>query len=546
MSRKVFLTYFDEEMHYLRTQGSLFAKKHPQIAALLNIGQYESKDPHVERLLESFAFLTAKLNQKVDDNFTKIGESLLHVLHPHYTKLTPSFSVAHFSPNTKQTIFVKRHTEIWTQNKVRFRTLVDTYIHPFKIQNVSTEDNFIKLSLTCPNLVDFSTLTVHIQGDQKRASSIFQVILGGDIYYSFNDNSQEKFLLQNSDFNFVGFRKNETVAPSSSHNYTYNLLQDYARYPDKFFFFTINLKNMPKPPQNIFTLWIPINSAQHSVKLKVTDFNIHCIPVVNLFEISTDPITVQNNKVEYPLTVNSSTPDDYEIYSILKLFNNAGEIKPFFNRDHDGDIYYAAHVKPALIENLTGTDTYIKFHFENFETLKERMIIYGKVLATNRNKINEVTENDVFQSDVSIPRIQLVYRPHYFPYQPPHQIWKLISQLSMGHLYFSDVNHSLSILKETLRLNGVNEPVIAALKKITCKNATHRFLQNGFHGYLRGVEITLEAKIDGMVVLLAMVLHQFFVAQVTMNHFISLTLVDTDTKKEVRTWEPLIGKQRIL
>lgn len=544
MSKKEFLQYYNEEIEYLRTQGELFSQKHPKEAAALHISKNKSSDPHVERLIESFSFLSAQLRQRVDNNFFKIGESLLHVLHPHYMKIHPSFSIARFEPNKEYTVFVKKGTELTGPNKVRFRTIMDSYIYPMSISKITTQNDFLKLTLSYPKVVELSTLTVHLQPhNHHRSNTIFQSLLGGDLYYSFD--TEDKKLLPGSDFKFFGYDRNETITPSTSDNFSYHLLQDFFLYPEKFLFFTLNLSQLPKPPQNTITLWIPF---QKGMTPKISDFHLHAIPVVNLFEAMSDPITVDENKIEYPLTVNAQNPDDYEIHTITKVYNKDREVKAFYEREGSEDMYYSMSRKQSFNKEITGTDTSIRLHFEKKSTASpyKKMILYASVLSTNRNRINEITEQDTFQSILPIPQIQLMFRPKYLPFDESVDVWKLLSQLSINHLYFSDPKMSMSILKDTLRLNGADETILDNIKNIGFKPITTRLTRDGIHGYIRGVEITLEAQIEGSMVILSGVLHQFFATQVSLNHFVSLRLVDVNDKKEIKTWPPLIGKQKIL
>lgn len=54
-------------------------------ARRLDYSDTESPDPHLERLLDSFAFLTARINQELDDRFPMIAPSILSVLCPSLT-----------------------------------------------------------------------------------------------------------------------------------------------------------------------------------------------------------------------------------------------------------------------------------------------------------------------------------------------------------------------------------------------------------------------------------------------------------------------------
>jgi len=90
------LPYYERELTYLRQLGAEFAGRYPKIASRLVLEEDKCEDPHVERLLEAFAFLAARIHRKLDDELPEITESLLSVLYPHYLAPIPSMSVVQF------------------------------------------------------------------------------------------------------------------------------------------------------------------------------------------------------------------------------------------------------------------------------------------------------------------------------------------------------------------------------------------------------------------------------------------------------------------
>src|SRR5687768_12641579 len=91
-----FLRYYLEELSYLREMGQQFARSYPKVAARLELQPGECPDPHVERLIESFAFLTARIQSDLDADFPEVAKELLDVLYPHYLRPIPSLAVARF------------------------------------------------------------------------------------------------------------------------------------------------------------------------------------------------------------------------------------------------------------------------------------------------------------------------------------------------------------------------------------------------------------------------------------------------------------------
>ena len=90
------LLYYERELRFLRRMGAEFADKYPKIASRLQLEENKCEDPHVERLIESFAFLAARVHLKVDDQFPEITDALLHTLYPHYIRPVPSLSIVQF------------------------------------------------------------------------------------------------------------------------------------------------------------------------------------------------------------------------------------------------------------------------------------------------------------------------------------------------------------------------------------------------------------------------------------------------------------------
>ena len=91
--RDELLLYYERELNYLRQLGAEFGQKYPKIAGRLILEPDKCDDPHVERLLEAFAFLAARVHLKIDDEFPEITEALLSILYPHYIRPLPSMSI---------------------------------------------------------------------------------------------------------------------------------------------------------------------------------------------------------------------------------------------------------------------------------------------------------------------------------------------------------------------------------------------------------------------------------------------------------------------
>src|SRR3954468_18723189 len=92
------LGYYERELKFLREMGGEFAKEFPKIAGRLALEEFSCADPYVERLLEGFAFLAARVHLKLDAEFPRFTQGLLETVFPHYLAPTPSMAIVKFEP----------------------------------------------------------------------------------------------------------------------------------------------------------------------------------------------------------------------------------------------------------------------------------------------------------------------------------------------------------------------------------------------------------------------------------------------------------------
>lgn len=140
--------YYQAELAYLRTSGMEFAKRYPKIAEKLDVSDSASSDPHVERMIESFAYMTGKLQKQIDDQFPEIANTLLSILYPPLTMPVPSMTMMHFDADMRAAqqapgTLVKRGTQVYAKSEddneivCTFKTCHDVNIWPLEIVNVS-------------------------------------------------------------------------------------------------------------------------------------------------------------------------------------------------------------------------------------------------------------------------------------------------------------------------------------------------------------------------------------------------------------------------
>ena len=138
--------YYNRELSYIRRHAARFAESHPKVAARLRLGPEGSEDPHVERLLQGFAYLTARVRHKLDDEFPEVTQALLGVLYPHYLAPIPSFAIVQLDLAEGQNeltagVTVPRGHALETDpiqgEPCRFRTAYPVTVFPLDIRHAT-------------------------------------------------------------------------------------------------------------------------------------------------------------------------------------------------------------------------------------------------------------------------------------------------------------------------------------------------------------------------------------------------------------------------
>ena len=266
------LLYYEKELSYLRQLGSEFAERNPKVAGRLQLEAGETKDPHVERLLEGFAFLAARVHLKVDDEFPQITEALLSILYPHYIRPIPAMTIVEMHLDSGQggaTIAQQSPRGSPLKSKpvggvpCQFRTGFDTSVWPLWVKSAdwTTPDRLnpavktneasaaIRVVLEGPTEVHLGalgldTLRLHLSGEEGIAHALYELLCANVVQILVRDtapNSRVKpVVLGPENIQPVGFSEEESLLPYPRRSFPgYRLLQEYFAFPSKFFFLDV-------------------------------------------------------------------------------------------------------------------------------------------------------------------------------------------------------------------------------------------------------------------------------------------------------------------
>lgn len=601
-SSKEFLAYFQRELNYLKQAGQAFAQKHPKTAGQLSFHAGAPQDPEVERLVESFAFLTAQLHQKVDEQSPKIARDLLHVLYPQFTQPLPSVGIAQFEYDTtrsslSQPYTVARHTELFAydvnQNVIRFQTAYPVTLHPLSVRaahfvpgyklsqyiNTNLAPFYIKLilSIESQNLNNnpLKNLMFYLKGDRFTSACLYQALMKhpqSTLLYQCNDQGIKR--LRNAYIRPMGFDRSEQLCPSPEYTHpAYQLLLEYFHAPEKHFFITLEgLDNvqLSENTKNI-DIFLPVFDEKIPLDLIISqdNFALGCTPIVNIFEKTTDPFSLTHEKNEYKLIPDRRGEHAFEIHSILNVYGTGRDGQTYhyapyhaFQHHHTRDRVWSHRREHA--HHYVGSDVYLSLMDHNLNpNTTDYETIYAKVLCTNRDLAHTLKEGDELYHDGGIPttRITCCVKPNMPSYtmMEGDMLWKMVSQLSIHHLGYNDPAVALSVLKETLLLHANMSHTytggqIHALTHFSTHEVVRRIPRysnnQAWCGYLKGtgahVHIDESQDPSGMSFILAHVLWHFLAMNVRVDSFLELTL--TSEQRE-DTWchlPPLNGYQNLM
>jgi type VI secretion system protein ImpG len=593
-----FLRYYLEELSYLREMGQQFARSYPKVASRLELQPGECPDPHVERLIESFAFLTARIQADLDTDFPEIAAELLDVLYPHYLRPVPSMSVARFDFDPERgkltTGFeVPKHTPLFAmadQGAVcRMRTAYPVTLWPIKVTGAEMEvperfdflggDVAAVLRVRLESSADpFEVLGVdrlrfYLHGDPVLVSRVYELLLRDTIRVAVvpHDAKSHSYLPKNA-VTAVGLEEDEEVIPYPRHSHpAYRLLQEYFAFPDKFHFVDVSGLAGRASGQSVDLLFLLDRASKRRLLLTPETFSLGCTPIVNLFRKTSEPVRVDQRQIEYRLVGDMRKERTTEIHSITAVSGSSNEAEtareyaPFYSFTHGMEMrrqkaFWHTRRVPSSREDLSGTDVLLSFRDLDFKpTHPPAEVVFAHTLCTNRSLAVQLPADARLQTDEAIPaaRIVCLNKPTR-PIDPPlggQALWRLVSHLSLNHLSLTEERESLRALHEILGLYCFAESPahwqqIRGIRGIAQRKIMRRGATPDWKGFARGTEVTLtfddENYAGSSAFLLASVLSRFFGLHASTNSFTQLVMTRVAREGESNRWPPMAGGRAVL
>jgi type VI secretion system protein ImpG len=600
--RDSLLAAYQRELMYLRQAGAAFATRYPKIAARLELSADASADPHVERLIESFAFLTARLQEQIDGEFTQFTGSLLEVLYPHLQQPIPPLAIARFEVDAEQGLPLSGFdlgagTPLFARTDggslCRFRTTLPLTLWPIEITEAALEptDRYpcldgrtaalavLRLRLVCRSgsfsQLGLRTLRLFLSAEPQVAFRLYDLLAGSSLGVALlPDGRPEPELLGRGALRPVGLDPEESILPSPAHGHpAYRLLQEYFLFPDKFLFFDVDLPRYAGAQRSVDVLLL-LSESPRGLPVGADTFLLGCTPVINLFPKVSEPIRLTQKRLEYPLVPDKRNERTTEVHSIRKVSISADpssrdEIAPYFSFSHPASglghsVSYRARRQPTGRKDLPGTEVFLSFvDLKAHPSTPAAPTIFAHTLCTNRDLAAQMTAGALLQLEKAAPvrRVTCVRKPTE-PVDPPlgtSGLWRLVSQLSLNHLSISGSgsggSEATQALREILRLNCLKldaaaENQIAGITRVTTRPKTLQIGLDAWRGFCQGLEVSLTVDealyVGSSALMMSAVLSRFLGMYVAVNSFAQLLLRSEQRQGEWIKWPARTGTQPLL
>lgn len=387
------LEAYNRELTYLREMGREFAQEYPKVAAKLSLDNVDVPDPHVERLIESFAFLSARISLQQEEEYPKFTQHLLDMIYPDYLQPTPSTAIVEIETDTNdsalaQGVVIPRGTVLTTtyqkgmRTHCEFQTTMETTLWPIKVaaagfssfvpkffsSHINRTELTGSLRLTLEvgaglklSQVPINCLKVFLASDDVIASRIYEHLLNRVCGVLVSDGNIEPATVCDAiKITPMGLKDEEALLPCNIRSFTgHRLVKEYFVLPQKFRFILLEGLDtaLSRIESNQCDIYFIFNRMQDELAHTVdaSHFRLNCTPIINLFPYRCDRVFVSEKQKEFHIIPDKTRASDFEVIQINRVVgidaqNNTDVVfQPFFSHPVgnmgyvQSRAYYASH-----------------------------------------------------------------------------------------------------------------------------------------------------------------------------------------------------------
>src|SRR4051812_35998973 len=346
------LPHFRRELDALRRLAGEFAEAHPKIAGRLRLGADGADDPQVERLLEGVAFLAARVQHRLDDEFPELTDALLGLLYPHYLAPFPSCLVAQLEPaeGLQAAATLKAGLAVDTEpvrgERCRFRTAYPVTLWPVEVESVRLQGlpftappnpavqgraaACLRIALRCRSVdmtfarLGMDRLRIFLRGAQ--ALPLHELLCGHALAVGYAEGPADAgaAILPPDCIAPVGFAPEEALLPWPARSFSgFRLLGEYFAFSEKFLFLdfgSMEAKTLLAAGNRLEVfVWLDRAAPELERTVDAAALALGCTPLVNLFPQRCEPVVPDETAIEYRIVPDARRPGATEIWSVLHV-----------------------------------------------------------------------------------------------------------------------------------------------------------------------------------------------------------------------------------
>lgn len=596
-----FLTFYNQELGAIRHAAAGFAAEHPKVAGHLRLSANAVDDPHVARLIESFAFLTARVRQKLDDDFPELTDALLGVLYPHYVAPIPSMAVVQLAAAAELAgrFTLPRGATLESEpvrgEPCRFRTTMPADVWPVKVAAAGLSPMpaaapqvaaareakavlRLRLACTAPGQtfggLGVDRLRFFLPGAPELSYRLHELLLNHVIGMAVATDLDDPAPVEIGPEHLhpVGFEPEDGMLPYPAQSFIgYRLLSELFTFPEKFLFVELSglTAKILRQDSRELEIYFYLDRAWPEGERLVGPqaFALGCVPVINLFAQPAEPILLGHDATEYHLLADARRPDAREVYSVDRVTASSprGErldFLPLYGNHHGVDPSRHGHFWHMARRPRGGRDKSSEVYLSlvdlgldpngpadwtvSVETLCFNRDLPAQLPFGGGHPVFTLVEGGPVRVAACLTPPTAVVRPAL----GEGGRWRLISHLSLNHLSLLDEREGAPALRELLKLYDLKDTpesraLIEAVAAIGYKRVTARAPQPGAAALCRGIDIDLTLDPDRAgalgIFLPAAVLERFFSLYVSINSFTRLALRAKGRGEVLKRWPARIG-----
>lgn len=369
---------YQDELIHLHELGREFAREHPKIAARLGLDKAVVSDPYVERLLEGFAFLTARVRLKLEAEYPQLIAQLLESLYPNFIAPLPSMLITRFGvdpndPNLARGFRVPRGSllestvPLGQDTRCEYSTAMDVVLWPVQVTAVRyfshapdlglsrdpatrTARGGLRLTLKAGGGLGFDQLgmdrlRLHFSAPDDVAFRLHELALGHPLGTLVVAGGQTAFSDADS-VQPVGFAADEALLPEGMRAFSgHRLLQEVAALPQRLLFVEVTdlARRLAATRTGEIELVLLFGRGDPSLESLVDESSValFCTPAVNLFRKRLGRVLLGTGEWEHHLVPDRARPQDFEVHSVEAVTGHGTEgtreFRPLYSSDHGVD-----------------------------------------------------------------------------------------------------------------------------------------------------------------------------------------------------------------